>query len=157
MKAATSILEYVTDKKELWESLDPVRPDLDAEFKKKTGRSVVGLKGQDGKWKAFMCYARTFLIPKDINELDIFTAEDGNIVVPYTVWSHERGAGKKIIKELLKVSQNKHMGIDRVVTLSPLTEMARKFHTRNGAEEFRMNETTVNFEYSIPKNDKDME
>ena len=149
MKAATSILEYVTDKKELWENLDPVRPDLDAEFKKKTGRSVVGLKGSDGEWKAFMCYARTFLIPKDIKELDSFTTKDGNVIIPYTVWSHERGAGKKIIKEVLKLAQNQNMGVDRVVTLSPLIEMARKFHIRNGAEEFRMNETTVNFEYRI--------
>jgi hypothetical protein len=33
------------------------------------------------------------------------------------------------------------------VTLSPKTEMARKFHLKNGAEVFQENETTVNYLY----------
>ena len=37
--------------------------------------------------------------------------------------------------------------IKRFVTLSPKTEMAKKFHLRNGATELQENETTVNFEY----------
>ena len=38
-----------------------------------------------------------------------------------------------------------------LITLSPLTEMARTFHLRNGAEEIRVNEETQNFEYTIIK------
>ena len=142
-------LENVTDRPSLWEATDPVRPELDVEFKTATGRGVFGLLGDDGEWKAFLCYARTFLIPKDVDELERLTVEDGNVIIPYTVWSHERGAGRAIINEVLKRVKDPALGIDRVVTLSPLTTMARKFHLRNNAKEFRMNETTVNFEYEI--------
>ncbi|MBE90469.1 MAG: hypothetical protein CMM76_13645 [Rhodospirillaceae bacterium] len=142
-------LENVTDRPSLWEATDPVRPELDVEFKTATGRGVFGLLGDDGKWRAFLCYARTFLIPKDVDELERLTVEDGNVIIPYTVWSHEKGAGRAIINEVLKRVKDPALGIDRVVTLSPLTTMARKFHLRNNAKEFRMNETTVNFEYEI--------
>ena len=37
--------------------------------------------------------------------------------------------------------------LNRLVTLSPLTEMATKFHLRNGAKLLHINETTQNFEY----------
>jgi hypothetical protein len=143
-------LEYVTDFPELWKDSDPVRPDLDESFKIAPGRSVVGLYGDDGDWKAFLCYARTFLIPRDVKELEALTRKDGNIIIPYTVWSYEKGAGRTIISEVLKlVKANISMNVDRVVTLSPKTEMARKFHLRNNATQFRMNQSTVNFEYLL--------
>ena len=142
-------LEYVTTKPHLWEASDPVRPELDVEFKTSPGRGVFGLLGEDGEWKAFLCYARTFLIPRNVKELDEFTTEDGNIIIPYTVWSHEKGAGRTIINEVLSVVSKTRLDIDRVVTLSPPTTMARKFHLRNDATEFRVNDETVNFEYEV--------
>lgn len=142
-------LESVTWKSELWESDDPVRPDLDASFKTQPGREVLGLKGEDGSWNAFMCYARTFLVPKDIKELKELTNPHGNIVVPYTVWSYRKGAGRAIINEVLQLIKDINMNVDRVVTLSPVTEMAEKFHLRNGATVFRRNAETINFEYSL--------
>jgi hypothetical protein len=39
--------------------------------------------------------------------------------------------------------------IKRFVTLSPKTEMARRFHIKNGAVVFRENTDTVNYEYLI--------
>jgi hypothetical protein len=39
--------------------------------------------------------------------------------------------------------------IDRLITLSPLTDMARKFHLKNGAKEVQVNLTTQNFEYEV--------
>ena len=145
-------LEHVTDNPSLWELSDPVRPELNASFKTAPGRGVFGLKGEDGEWKAFMCYARTSDVPRNVEELENFTDPEGSIVIPYTVWSNEKGAGKKIIKEVLWMASDVESDIDRVITLSPLTEMARKFHLRNNAEEFRMNESTVNFEYTVQKN-----
>jgi len=142
-------LKYVTDSPALWINQDPVRPELDVKFKTAKGRGVFGLLGEDEKWKAFMCYARTFLIPQNVEELDTLTSEDGNVIIPYTVWSNEKGAGKEIINQVLQFVKNIEYNIDRVVTLSPLTKMARKFHLRNNAKEFRVNETTVNFEYEI--------
>ena len=141
-------LMWVTGNPELWSSKDPVRPELDVKFKTAPGRSVCGLLGNDGRWKAFLCYARTSDVPRNVEELKEMTTEDGRIVVPYTVWSHEKGAGRAIIYEVIKCIGEFAMGIDRVVTLSPLTKMARKFHLRNDAVELRVNETTVNFEYN---------
>ena len=139
-------LEHVTDKPGLWEHSDPVRPELGIKFKTSLGRGVFGLLGEDGSWKAFLCYARTFLIPKNVKELDEFTREDGNIIIPYTVWSNEKGAGRTIINEVLREISKTLSDVDRVVTLSPQTTMARKFHLRNQAWEFRVNDATVNFE-----------
>ena len=39
--------------------------------------------------------------------------------------------------------------LNRPITLSPLTEMARNFHLNNGAIELQVNEETQNFEYKI--------
>ena len=39
--------------------------------------------------------------------------------------------------------------LNRLVTLSSLTEMARNFHLNNGAIEFQVNQDTQNFEYKI--------
>ena len=95
-----------------------------------------------------MCYAHTSEVPKNVEELDKLTTPDGEVVVPYTVWSREKGAGRRIIDKVLElvITTSKAR---RVVTLSPLTEMARKFHLRNNAIEVQVNKTTVNFEYII--------
>ena len=37
------------------------------------------------------------------------------------------------------------------MTLSPLTEMATRFHSNNGAKLIQINETTQNFEYQVLK------
>jgi hypothetical protein len=39
--------------------------------------------------------------------------------------------------------------LNRLITLSPLTDMARNFHLNNGAIELQVNEETQNFEYKI--------
>ena len=70
----------------------------------------------------------------------------GSIAIAYTVWSKKKGGGKKIVREVYKmIKESNHL--HRLVTLSPMTDMARKFHLRNGAKELRVNKTTVNFEY----------
>jgi hypothetical protein len=142
------ILENVTSRPSLWEAKDPVRPDLNVKFKTAVGRGVFGLKGIDGEYKAFMCYSRTSDIPKCVRELDELTSVNGQIIIPYTVWSYEKGAGREIINRVVDLVRNSRMA-ERVVTLSPQTEMARNFHLRNEAVEFRVNETTVNFEYKV--------
>ena len=81
--------------------------------------------------------------------LSSLTSEEGSVFVPYTVWSLRRGAGKAIINELLREVRENDLGIKRVVTLSPKTEMARNFHLRNGAKEVSSSVVTVNFEYPI--------
>jgi hypothetical protein len=43
--------------------------------------------------------------------------------------------------------------VTRFVTLSPKTEMARRFHHKNGAVTLRENEDTVNYEYQVLQRD----
>ena len=70
----------------------------------------------------------------------------GKIAIAYTVWSKKKGGGKLIVKEVFKmIKKSNHL--NRLVTLSPLTEMAAKFHLRNNAKLISVNETTQNFEY----------
>jgi hypothetical protein len=142
-------LENVTGMPELWGFEDPVRPELDVAFKTSIGRGVFGLKGEDGKWKAFMCYARTSSIPRDIEDLTIYTCPDGPYIIPYTVWSYEKGAGRTIINKVLSMIKNADISAQRVVTLSPQTKMAERFHIRNKAKVFRRNSAFVNFEYEL--------
>ena len=72
----------------------------------------------------------------------------GQIAIAYTVWSTKKGGGKLIVKEVFRqIKKSNHL--NRLVTLSPLTEMATKFHLRNGAKLLQINETTQNFEYKV--------
>ena len=65
----------------------------------------------------------------------------------------KKGGGKLIVKEVFKkIKTSNHL--NRLVTLSPLTEMATKFHIKNGAKLLQINETTQNFEYKVIKDNK---
>ena len=135
---------------------DPIRPELDNEFRTSFGRKIYGVKYK-GEIHAVMCFAFTNEIPKNVKELDLLSKDAflqsatrdqkvGKIAIAYTVWSKKKGGGKLIVKEVYKkIKKTNHL--NRLVTLSPLTEMAKKFHLRNKAKLFRVNETTQNFEY----------
>jgi len=55
-----------------------------------------------------------------------------------------------MIQTLLPYLRKKYH-IERVITLSPTTEMAKNFHLSNGAVVYRINEDvdTVNYEYEL--------
>lgn len=142
-------LQTVTCYPDLWLDSDPIHPNVGADFKTAIGREVYGLKGEDGEWKAFMCLARTLDVPCNMRELEELTDPSGTVVVPYTVWSFEKGFGRKMIDEVLWHARMTLNNVQRVVTLSPMTMMAERFHLRNGATKFRINEETVNFEYEL--------
>ena len=148
------VLENITDSPDLWFNKDPVRPELNIEFRIEGGREVFGLKNKSGEFKAFLCMARTTDVPVDTKELDSLTSIGGRIAVPYSVWSYEKGAGREIINQVLILMQRART-VSRVITLSPITDMARKFHIRNGAIEIQRNKYTVNFEYPMGS-DKDL-
>ena len=127
---------------------DPVRPELTEEFRTSPGREVFGLKDDNGELAAIICLAYTKMVPKTVQELDTFTHQFGDVAIPYTVWSHVKGAGKTIINRILEYARNSK-NIKRVITLSPLTETAKRFHLKNGAKQLQVNEMTQNFEYNI--------
>ena len=135
---------------------DPVRPELDNKFRTSYGRKIYGVKYK-GEIHAVMCFAFTNEIPKSVEELDMMSKDAflqsirreyqvGKIAIAYTVWSKNRGGCKLIVKEVFKLIKKTHH-LNRLITLSPLTEMARKFHLSNGAVQIQVNETTQNFEY----------
>ena len=134
---------------------DPVRPELDNEFRTSYGRKIYGVKYKN-EIHAIMCFAFTNKIPKTVKDLDDLSKDAflqsalrdqkvGKIAIAYTVWSKKKGGGKLIVKEAFKkIKKSNHL--NRLITLSPLTEMARNFHLRNGALELSVNEKTQNFQ-----------
>ena len=137
---------------------DPVRPELDNKFRTGYGRKIFGVEYK-GEIHAVMCFAYTNEIPKSVEELEKLSTDaflqtamrdqsGGQIAIAYTVWSKKKGGGKLIVKEVFKkIKKSNHL--NRLVTLSPLTEMATNFHERNGAKLIQINETTQNFEYKV--------
>ena len=137
---------------------DPVRPELDIKFRTSYGRKIFGVKYKK-EICAIMCFGFANEIPKSVEELDLMTKDaylqsalrdqkGGKIAVAYTIWSKRKGGGKLIVKEVFKkIKKSNHL--NRLVTLSPLTEMARNFHLRNGAFELQVNKDTQNFEYKV--------
>ena len=137
---------------------DPVRPELDVIFRTSYGRKIFGVKYKK-EICAIMCFGFTDEVPSTVKELDLMTRDAylksvqrdqniGQIAVAYTIWSKKRGGGKLIVKEVFKmIKKSNHL--NKLITLSPLTDMARNFHLNNGAIELQVNEETQNFEYKI--------
>ena len=94
--------------------------------------------------RAVICVAHLSGIPT--TEKKLLSLEWGCYSIFYTVWSSERGLGRKIIEETKNLLQGQHFN-NRYITMSPKTEMATKFHLKNGAILLQENPTTNNFEY----------
>ena len=60
--------------KECETSKDPVRPELDNEFRTSFGRKIFGVKYQN-EIHAVMCFAFTNKIPKTVKELDLLSKD----------------------------------------------------------------------------------
>jgi hypothetical protein len=125
---------------------DPVRPHLPADWRLRSGREVWVYERNAGTVDAVICVAFTDEVP--ISESDL-KWPGMDVAVFYTVWSYSKGAGREIIIEAGKRIKKKHPYVKRMVTLSPLTEMAEKFHIRNGAKFVRKGTNCQNFEYEM--------
>ena len=141
---------------------DPVRPHISAEFRNSNGRQVWGLfedqyavahePRQDPL--AVICVAYTNAIPTNEMELDWFSSASGtgavdtDTAVFYTVWSYDPGAGRALVNQLAEQIKQEQVQIKRWVTLSPLTQMAERFHTRNGAIKRSTHDTCQVFDYT---------
>lgn len=124
---------------------DPVRPHIDAHFRTTNGREVYVLDSGE-KIDAVICVAYTTVVPS--NEQDLKYIGD-DVAVFYTVWSYSKGAGRDIVfKTAMHIKETKS-SVKRYVTLSPLTEMARRFHLRNGADFVARHNDCQNFEYKL--------
>lgn len=135
---------------------DPVRPHLPLAWRIKQGKEVYALfEDQYAEFapvlregpRAIICVAYTNGVA--ITEQDLDRNENANTAMFYTVWSYEKGAGREIVQATAKHIKETRDDIYRYVTLSPLTEMAEKFHLRNGAVFLRKGDTCQNFEYHL--------
>jgi len=131
---------------------DPVRKHIDAEWRLGNGARVFYF-GDIDNVKAAICMHTSRIVPDSEEELlsEYSTGganRGGTKAIFYTVWSNEKGLGRGIINTALAqlIMENKY---DRYITMSPKTEMARKFHESNGAVCIRESLYCNNFEYRI--------
>ena len=127
---------------------DPVRPEIPKEFRVGQDRFVASL-GEETP-RAMVCVNLLNFVPSAVEELGQ-AVEEVNTAVFYTIWSYAPGAGKELLMETVELIKEKFPTVTRFVTLSPKTEMAKRFHTKNGAVTFRENQESVNYEYQIYK------
>lgn len=73
----------------------------------------------------------------------------GTVLCPYSIWSYQKGYGRKLINSLLEAAPIMHPEVDAIITMSPHTTTAMKFHLSNGADIFSYNKETVNYEYEV--------
>lgn len=125
---------------------DPVRPHIPIRERIGNNRHVFVLKDGDSI-NAIVCAKLCATVPSNEYELLSDQVEEPVAVVFYTIWSYQSGSGQQLIREGVQHIKLTRPEIKRFVTLSPTTEMARKFHIKNGAIIFRVNPETINYEY----------
>jgi len=140
------LIKSVTDSLMDFLSQDPVRPHIPRSVRVGNNRDIFVARKDDQSVKAITCVSYQNIIPTSEGELFELT-ESPDVVVFYTIWSYEPGAGRELIFEARDWIQKNRPEIKRFVTLSPPTEMARRFHIKNGALVHRINPETVNYEY----------
>ena len=124
---------------------DPVRPEIPADQRVNSNSRIYMLK--DGnQTRAVTCVKFLDVIPAAVDDLAEFVGS-ATTAVFYTIWSYAAGAGRDLIVEAQKSIKQEFPDIDTYVTLSPKTEMARRFHLKNGAGVYRENSDTVNYIY----------
>lgn len=132
-----SFLSFIKD--------DPVRPEIPTEYRVENNRLIATLV-EDNQPSSIVCISLHDFVPKTVRDLDRTTAQPTTAVF-YTIWSYRPGAGQRLLMTVLPVIKELHPTISTFVTLSPKTEMARRFHLKNGAFILAENEDTVNYCY----------
>lgn len=122
---------------------DPVRPEISMDFRVGKNR-FISVMGEE-KPSAIVCVCLLDHVPVKVEELEM--EEDITTAVFYTIWSYVPGAGAKLLIETVKLIKEQFPTVKRFVTLSPKTEMAKRFHLKNGAIVLNDNEESVNYEY----------
>lgn len=125
---------------------DPVRPEIPVEQRVNTQGCVYVLENDQGEPLAVTCVKFLGKIPESVEDLaDV--AVNTSTAVFYTIWSYAAGAGRSLITEAQQDIKSTNPQVDTFVTLSPKTEMARRFHHKNGAKTYRENSDSVNYLY----------
>lgn len=127
-------------------SEDPVRPHIPYIDRIGDNKDVFVMRDESDNVTAITCVSYQNTIPTSESEL-FFVSDEPDTAIFYTIWSYRQGAGRQLIFESVKYIKENKPNIKRFVTLSPKTDMAKKFHLKNGAIVFRENGETVNYEY----------
>lgn len=135
--ATDRLLSFIVD--------DPVRPEIPADFRVQNNRFIATLV-EDDRPSSIVCISLHNFVPKTVRDLDN-TTDQPTTAVFYTVWSYKPGAGQRLLMTVLPALKERHPTVNTFVTLSPKTEMARRFHLKNGAFILQENEDTVNYCY----------
>ena len=140
-----NIITTITDELETLIKDDPVRPEIPV-TKRVNGNSRIYMLKDGDKTQAVTCVKFLSDIPAAVDDL-VEDVGSATTAVFYTIWSYAAGAGRDLIREAQKSIEAEFPGIQTYVTLSPKTEMARRFHLKNGAGIYRENSDTVNYIY----------
>jgi hypothetical protein len=125
---------------------DPVRPHIPLEQRINDAAEILLLKAGE-EILAATCMQWLKDIPEDEQDL-IDLDKDKRVAVFYTIWSYSPGAGQQLIKAAAEwLLKDYSDSVKAIVTLSPQTELAKRFHLKNGAKVHRQNPTSVNYEY----------
>jgi len=134
---ADSFFSFLTD--------DPVRPNIPTVERVGSNKDIFVSREND-EVTAITCVSYQETVPTKESEL-FEQCSQPTVAVFYTIWSYKPGAGRQLILDSVKYIKENKKEIVRFVTLSPKTEIARRFHLKNGAVVFRENEETINYEY----------
>ena len=124
---------------------DPVRPHIPLNQRINDTAKIFALI-ENNQVSAMVCGKFCEGVPSNESQL-MGEVTNPDTIVFYTIWSYSPGAGARLINEGLEKVKSEFPNIKKFVTLSPQTEMAERFHLRNGASIFRINSGSVNYEY----------
>ncbi len=134
---------------------DPVRPRFSYEWRTSSGREVwVWENDTTGSIDGVICVAYTTEVPTSEYELELYSqaavqdGQHGKVAVFYTIWSYTAGAGRTLLNQIAAHLRDSNEFLERWVTLSPLTEMAERFHIKNGAVLLQKHKDCQNFDYT---------
>lgn len=125
---------------------DPVRPEIPLEFRVSTNRFMAAMVAD--RPEAMVCVSLHDFVPECVEDLSHGQGQPDTAVF-YTIWSYRPGAASALLAQILPRIRLDHPHINRFITLSPKTAMARQFHLKNGAKIYRENQHTINYEYCV--------
>ena len=144
LQTITSIDNWVT---ELIKD-DPVRKEIPIGKRINENAQMFAL-WRTNELGAVTCVSYTEGIPNSVDSMYNCSSSNSDTAVFYTIWSYGKGAGRELIIDASEEIKKQKPQIKNIVTLSPKTEMAEKFHIKNGAWKYRENHDTINYAYEL--------
>jgi hypothetical protein len=124
---------------------DPVRPHIPLEQRINDAAEILILMAGE-EVLAATCMQWLSTVPECEEDL-ISMDKNKEVAVFYTIWSYAPGAGASLLQKASEWLKKDYENLKGIVTLSPHTPMAQRFHLKNGAKIRKTNATTVNYEY----------